>query len=136
MDEHLAKWLDTVIDWKSWSENQLLDVMRDEVTAVVEADVFRQPIESSGTWDPDQLTDRKSEAELFGELKRDLRAKCGSTLEGEIEEFDTKNLNNVDRDALRKYKAARLEGVSIVAPPIVEDYRKLAREDAPYYMTI
>ena len=136
LDEHLAKWLDTVLDWKSWSENQLLDVMRDEVTAVVEADVFRQPIESSGTWDPDQLADRKSEAELFGELKRDLRAKCRSTLEAEIEEFDTKNLNNVDREALHKYKAARLEGAPIVAPPLVEDVRKLVREDAPYYMTL
>ena len=136
LDEHLAKWLDNVLDWKSWNENQLLDVMRDEVTAVVEAAVFREPIESTGTWDPDQLTDRKSEAELFGELRKDLRAKCGCALEAEIEEFDTKNLNSVERDSLRKYKAARLQDAPIVAPPLVEDYRKLVREDAPYYMTL
>ena len=98
----MAKWLESVLEWKSWSDNELLDVLRDEVTAVVETDAFAQPIESSGTWDPDQLTDRKSEEELFGELKRDLRAKCCSSVEAEIAEFDTKNLNNVDREALHK----------------------------------
>ena len=134
LDEHMAKWLEVVLDWKS--DNALLDVLRDEVTAAVEIEAFAEPIESSGTWDPDQLTNRKTEEELLGELKRDLAAKCGSSVQAEIAEFDTKNLTNQERAALHQYKAARVKDVPIVPPPLVDDVRRLVREDAPYYMTL
>ena len=54
----MAKWLGVVLEWKS--DNDVLDVLRDEVTAALETEAFAQPIESSGTWDPDQLTNRKN----------------------------------------------------------------------------
>ena len=59
LDEHMAKWLRAVLEWKG--DNDVLDVLRDEVTAALEAEAFAQPIESSGTWDPEQLTNRKTE---------------------------------------------------------------------------
>ena len=94
----------------------MLQVLRDEVTAAGEMEAFAQPIESSGTWEPDQLTHRKTEDELMGELRNELEelsAACGSTTSGaaereaeppiegsrnggggaeEPEEFDTTNL--------------------------------------------
>ena len=95
LDEHMAKWLEVVLDWKD--DKALLDVLRDEVTAVVELEAFAQPIESSGTWDPDQLTNRKTEEELLGELRRDPAAKCSSSVQAAIAELDTKNLTNEER---------------------------------------
>ena len=68
----------------------------------------------------------------MGELKRDLRAKCCSSLEAEIAEFDTKNLNNVEREAFHKYNAARMEGAPIVAPPLVEESENLCVRTLPF----
>ena len=46
LDEHMAKWLEVVLNWKS--DYALLDVLRDEVTAVVELEAFAQPIRVLG----------------------------------------------------------------------------------------
>ena len=123
LDEELAEWLSTVLDWEG--DRPLLEVLRDEVTAAVEAKAFAQPIESSGTWDPDQLRDRKNEGEMLEELKSELARK-----------YDTSNLTRQERASLQQFQAARLAGAPIRPPPRVDNTRELIREDTPFYITL
>ena len=123
LDEDLAEWLGTVLEWQG--DRPLLQVLRDEVTAAVEAKVFAQPIESSGTWDPDQLRDRKNEEELLEELQKEVAQK-----------YDTSNLTKQEKASLWQYQAARLAGAPITPPPRVDNTRELVREDTPFYITL
>ena len=123
LDEDLAEWLGTVLEWQG--DRPLLQVLRDEVTAAVEAKVFAQPIESSGTWDPDQLRDRKNEEELLEELQKEVAQK-----------YDTSNLTKQEKASLWHYQAARLAGAPITQPPRVDNTRELVREDTPFYITL
>ena len=63
-DASLARWMRTVIDWRG--ADDFLEVLRDEVSAAAEMEAFGEPIESSGTWGPDQVTHRNTEEELMG----------------------------------------------------------------------
>ena len=47
LDEHLAEWLRIVLEWPE--DSDLLEVLRDEVTAALETKAFAEPMESSGT---------------------------------------------------------------------------------------
>ena len=157
-DEVLAKWMRTVVDWQG--EDDLLQVLRDEVTAAGEMEAFAQPMESSGTWDPDNLTHAKTDEELAGDLRDDLEeyaAPRGSTTtraaqhetESPIggsgsagggaeqpEAFDTTNMTRAERASLDKLAAARLAGAPIVDPPQASDVRQVVREDTPFYIAL
>ena len=144
--EAFAKWLLSTIDWQG--ESTLLDALRDEITTVFEVEAKAQPIETSGTWAPDDHSTKQSEEHLLDELRSELRGFCGDSGDGAnapsevdvavtaIDEFETTNITPAERASLQMYGAARLAGAPIVDPPRAENTRQLLREDTPFYIAL
>ena len=69
-DKELAHWLPSVIEWEG--QDDMLQVLRDELTTTHHVDALQHPVEESGTWAPDDCLNNKSSSELMGEMRRDL----------------------------------------------------------------
>ena len=140
-----------------WSEQSiLLDVFRDELTTVQELEALQHPVESSGTWAPDELLGKKTEDELVTEFQAALARAYGylagndgvaapgpSTaaaalveIDTEKVEFDTTGMTRAEQASFGRYGAARLTGAPIVDPPRAADTRILLREDMPFFIAL
>ena len=80
-DRAVAHWLHSWAKWEGGGE--VLDVLRDEWTAVQEVAAWRQPLEHSGTWAPDDPEAKRQEEELMDafweELQREHAPEEGGT---------------------------------------------------------
>ena len=152
----MARWLERTIQWNE--QSSLLDVLRDELTTVQELEALQHPVESSGTWAPDELLTKKTEDQLVAEFQDDLNKAFGSfvipesveapgpsddasppssaAVRTEQKQFDTTAMTRPEQASLERYGAARLAGVPIVDPPKAADTRVLLREDMPFYMAL
>ena len=152
-DVALARWLERTLPWNE--QSSLLDVLRDELTTVQELEALQHPVESSGTWAPDELLGKKTEGELITEFKEDLvrafpelEAEGGAAapepaavsapadIEVEKDAFDTAAMTRAEKASLERYGAARLAGAPLVDPPRAADTRIILREDTPFYISL
>ena len=154
-DEALARWLTQVVEWHS--NDDLLFVLRDELTAVQELEALTHPVEESGTWEPDDLAASKTQEELMGDFLSQLGERFGaatgampaaasegvstsrsssSVLDRGTAEFDMDGMSAAERASLESYGAARLAGAPIVHPPQALTTRALVREDTPFYIAL
>ena len=137
-DVPLARWLEQ-IPLDMHGDDKILDVLRDEVTALFEMEAMEHPVESSGTWAPDDVEHSKTQEQLIDEFYTELHAKPseahgrGSELAAQV---DLKHMTPAERASLAKYGAARARGAPIVDPPRAGDTRQLVREDTPYYISL
>ena len=74
-DAELAAWLQSVLNWQG--NDELLEVLRDEVTGTLEGDAMQHPVEESGMWAPDDSRNNKSQEDLLEELRQDLAKAVG-----------------------------------------------------------
>jgi hypothetical protein len=151
-DVVLARWLERTLPWSE--QSTILDALRDELTTVQELQALQHPVESSGTWAPDELLGKKTEDELVTEFQAELSkaysslagdggasaqgptAPSGAEIEAEKEQLDTSAMTRAERASLERYGAARLVGAPIVDPPRAADTRVLLREDMPFYIAL
>ncbi len=137
-DVPLARWLEQ-IPLDMHGDDKILDVLRDEVTALFEMEAMEHPVGSSGTWAPDDVEHSKTQEQLIDEFYTELHAKPseahgkGSELAAQV---DLKHMTPAERASLAKYGAARARGAPIVDPPRAGDTRQLVREDTPYYISL
>ncbi len=73
-DVPLARWLEQ-IPLDMHGDDKILDVLRDEVTALFEMEAMEHPVESSGTWAPDDVEHSKTQEQLIDEFYTELHAK-------------------------------------------------------------
>ena len=97
----------------------LEDVVKDELTAVQELNAWAEPLVQEGLWAPEDLAGQET-----GEgLKEDLwDAMCEA------------NSSGGSKSTIRRFGAARVEGLPILDPPTVSSRNALIREDQRFYI--
>ena len=97
----------------------LEDVVKDELTAVQELNAWAEPLVQEGLWAPEDLAGQET-----GEgLKEDLwDAVCEA------------NSSGGSKSTIRRFGAARVEGLPILDPPTVSSRNALIREDQRFYI--
>ena len=71
-EESLAAWMQ--LKDLGHGSDELIDVLRDEFTAVLETEAWDNVFEQSGTWQPDGLETKRSEADMKDAYYDELRA--------------------------------------------------------------
>ena len=142
-EESLAAWMQ--LKELHHGSDALIDVLRDEFTAVLETEAWNNVFEQSGTWQPDGLESKQSEAEMKNMYHDELKATVHSA-SARVEPADIADARPVwqqvpsdtiaskQRPMLNKFGAARMDGAPIVEPPWSENGRTLIREDSPWYI--
>ena len=124
-DETLAQWLLDVLGNDCIEEDafaKLLGKLRDELTVLFEHEAAQCPLETSGTWEPDDVCNDRTQEELIDELRAEVAQNFGSAVGpvgplatlGSSErqtKFDTTNMTPKERASLAAFRAARLRGV-------------------------
>ena len=95
------------------------NILHDELTAVQELASWEEPLVSDGLWSPEDVAGQQTEAELKDEL---WEAVCAA------------NESGSNKSTIRRFGAARVQGVPILDPPTVASRNQLVREDQPYYI--
>ena len=113
----LAQYLSLQLSDKSAHEVE--NILHDELTAVQELASWEEPLVSDGLWSPEDVAGQQTEAELKDEL---WEAVC------------TANESGSNKSTIRRFGAARVQGVPILDPPTVASRNQLIREDQPYYI--
>ena len=93
--------------------------MHDELTAVQELASWEEPLVSDGLWSPEDVAGQQTEAELKDDLWETI---CKA------------NESASNKSTIRRFGAARVQGVPILDPPTVASRNQLVREDQPYYI--
>ena len=125
--------------------DELVDVLRDEFTAVLETEAWDNVFEQSGTWQPDGLDSRRTEADMkdtyYDELKATVDASTARVEPPNAadarpvwQQVEPDTIPSAQRPVLKKFGAARIVGGTILDPPWVESSRTLVREDSPWYI--
>jgi hypothetical protein len=125
--------------------DNLIDVLRDEFTAVLETEAWNNVFEQSGTWQPDGLEGKQSETDMISMYHDELANTVGSA-SARVEPVNTVDTRPVwqqvpsdtiastQRSMLNKFGAARVSKSTILEPPWSENGRTLIREDSPWYI--
>ena len=162
-DTALATWMGPWVRVEAWEgQCDVLAVLRDELTIVQELEVLeQQPVEHSGTWEPDSNDAKISEEELIADYWNELVQEHGDDgqkkredrdaqlaheaqtdqddldqqEEGAQEPFDTSNMDRREQAIWDRFEAARVKKAPKLDPPSLEDTRRMVREDTPWYIT-
>ena len=113
----LAQYLSLQFSDKSVLEVE--NILHDELTAAQELASWEEPLVSDGLWSPEDVAGQQTEAELKDEL---WEAVCAA------------NESGSNKSTIRRFGAARAQGVPILDPPTVASRNQLVREDQPYYI--
>ena len=104
-DQDVAMWLEQC-QFSCEGTSEMLDVLRDEVTAAQEVAAWAEALEHSGSWAPECAEVNKSEHELLEEYWKSL-----------VEEHGTEAEKEAEMAALRRVMKGRR--TSCAAPPLV-----------------
>ena len=150
-EESLAAWMQ--LKDLGQGSDELIEILRDEFTAILETEAWDNIFEQSGTWQPDGLETKRSEADMKDAYYEELQATVNAA-SARVEPADAADARPVwqqdarpvwqqvepdtipsaQRPVLKKFGAARIVGGTILDPPWAENSRTLVREDSPWYI--